>query len=69
MNVNLGEIYQKISLYEETVRLTSVHLSENDVSNEVLAMVSGALNNIEQLAPRNHTWHALTHAQSSRITA
>ncbi len=69
MSVNVTEIYSKISLYEETVRQTSACLETREVSREVLSMVSGALNNIERIKPRNTTWRALTPEKSSRTTA
>ena len=69
MSVNVDEIYAKISMYEETVRLTSNRLSECGVSDEVLDMVSGTLNKIERLNPRNNRWPASTTAKSSLTTA
>ena len=69
MSINVDEIYSKISVYEETVRLTSDRISRNDVSVEVLEMVSDTVNKIERLNPRNSRWPVSTTAKSSSITA
>ena len=69
MNLNLGDIYQKICTYEETVKTTVEVVKERNVGSDVLGMISSALNKLEKLSPRHDTWHASTPAKSSRITA
>jgi hypothetical protein len=59
--MNLSEIYQKICLYEDTVKTTVEVVSQRGVGNEVLGMVSSALNKIEKLNPRQANG---THQQS-----
>lgn len=67
--MNTVEIYEKISGYEETVRMTIEAISECKAGSDVLDRVNGALNNIERLTPRYPRWHASTPAKSSRTTA
>lgn len=52
MLLNLHEIYEKVCVYEDTVRATIEVVSRDGVSASVLGMFSSALTNIEKLTPR-----------------